>query len=88
MRPLKFKASEDPTEEAKIVLDTAMACFSDVLDSSSDSSFYLQQESVEWGGLIDISGNIEDHSTVHLRCSRADSKVGHWTIGIWVDHVT
>ena len=56
--------------ERKNLLTAATATFSDLL--LEGKSYYLQQESAEWGKVIDVNGFVEDHSTVHLCCSDAD----------------
>ncbi len=74
-RPVTFLGSTDPLKDRKNLFEAVVACFSDVMEgSSSQTSFFLQQESVEWGGLIDISGYVEDRTTVHL-CSTPQANV-------------
>ena len=45
-------------------------CFSDIINAregpNTAKEYFLQQESSEWGGLIDITGFIEDKEVVHL----------------------
>ena len=69
-RPVTFQAS-DADEERKSLLKAAKAAFADVL--IEDRSYFLQYNSAEWGGLIDISGFVEDHATVHLCYSDGES---------------
>jgi len=53
-------------------------CFSDIIGTYKDSStsskeYFLQQESSEWGGLIDITGFVKDKETIKL-CYSSNSK--------------
>ena len=65
-RPITFQASDAAEEEKKNLLKAAKATFADVI--LEGKSYFLQCNSTEWGGLIDISGFVEDHATVYL-CS-------------------
>ena len=65
-RPVVFQGScTNAAEDRKNLMKAIMASFSDVLVETS-RSYFLQRESAEWGGLIDLSGLVEDRSTVHL----------------------
>ena len=75
-RPVSFSSDTDGKTERQKLLEAVKATFSDILStgegSSSTVSYFLQTESSEWGGaLVDITENVvvEDHGTVHLRCS-------------------
>lgn len=76
-RPVTFTGNTDPVKDRKSLFDAVIGSFSDVLESTSNEavSYFLQQESAEWGGLIDISGYIEDRTTVHLFCSAGTNPV-------------
>ena len=53
-------------------------CFSDVLQSNV--LFFLQTESTEWGGLIDVtSGAVNDHSTIYISVeNHSKDVVSYW----------
>ena len=69
-RPIKF-FSTDPSEDSKNLMDAVREAFKDVLEldegSSQSNSWYLQLESQEWGGLVDVCGSIENRCTVYLQ---------------------
>ena len=68
-RPITFKASGDAQTERQNLLDAVRVTFSDVLscgEGSSASSYFLQTESSEWGGMIDLLEHIEDRGTVYV----------------------
>ena len=73
-RPIVFEGSSDPTKDRKNLLEAAILDFADILPESSTSSgdYFLQQESSEWGGLIDLSGFVKDRTTVYLCCSEGE----------------
>ena len=52
-------------------MDAVREAFKDVLEldegSSQSNSWYLQLESQEWGGLVDVCGSIENRCTVYLQ---------------------
>ena len=71
-RPIKFKVSDDPSEDKPSLLFAVQDAFSDVLGgsegaSSTSSSYFFQTESKEWGGLVDVMGEVDDCSTVFIR---------------------
>ena len=73
-RPVKFKYFEtDPSENYLNLLCAVERAFCDVLtpeegSSNSESGFYLQIQSDEWGGVIDVTPEtrVDDHSTVFI----------------------
>ena len=79
-RPVTFEGSTDPVKDRKNLYEAVMATFSDVLEgSSSQTSYFLQQESAEWGGLIDLSGYVEDRTTVHFCSAQTKAEVGSYS---------
>ena len=78
-RPVKFSSSTDPSEENKNLKDAVREAFKDVLEadegSSGSTAWYLQCDSREWGGLVDVCGSIEDRSTVYLQRDGLKEKV-------------
>ena len=90
-RPVKFKYSENPLENYQSLICAVEKVFYDVLTAEEGSSssetggFYLQTESNEWGGKIDVTAEtpVEDRSILFLcrptksrRYSNADSDSG------------
>ena len=72
-RPVKFECFENPSENYQSLVNAVEKVFCDILtaeegSSSSGAGFYLQVESKEWGGIIDVTSEtqIDDHSTVFL----------------------
>ena len=70
-RPVKF-FSTNRSEDSKNLMDAVLEAFKDVLESDEGSalqsnSWYLQPESKEWGGLVDVCDGIENHCTVYLQ---------------------
>ena len=74
-RPVQFKSSDTPNEEADNLFEAVADCFKDIIDirakegSSRGSEYYLQQESSEWG-LIDVNGFVKNKDTINLCCSK------------------
>lgn len=60
-------------EEHENVLQVVKSCFEEVIalnkGASSTCDYYLQRESKEWGGLIDVTGYIQDKEIIHLCCA-------------------
>lgn len=74
-RPVKFKCFKNPSENYQSLCSAVEKAFCDILTAeegssnhSSESGFYLQMESNEWGGIIDVTPEtrVDDHSTVFL----------------------
>lgn len=69
-RPVSFECSSTAKEELEHLLEVVKVCFSDIINAreglSTAEEYFLQQESSEWGGLINITGFIEDKKVVHL----------------------
>ena len=67
-RPVTFIQDKEPELERRNLLEAVKVSFSDLLEgpSSSCPTYFLQRESKEWGGLIDLTGYVEDRGTVHL----------------------
>ena len=76
-RPVTYRTSNQAQIEKKHLLDAVSVTFADVLSSgegtSDTKSYFLQTESTEWGGMIDVTGFVEDHATVHLCYESTDS---------------
>jgi len=72
-RPVVFNCGLNMKEEHENLLSAVKACFEEVIvlneGSSSSGDYYLQKESKEWGGLIDVTGYVQDKEIVHLCCS-------------------
>ena len=77
-RPVTFKGSTDPVKDRKNLLEAVLLCYSDVLQGSEVGHYFLQQESVEWGGWIDLSGIVQDRSTVRLCSSGKVGALASW----------
>jgi len=87
-RPVKFKyPSASPGSASYRSLFSAIeGAFRDILtaeegSSTSESGFYLQVESSEWGGFIDVTPEtpVDDHSTVYLCKPSSLAQAGHST---------
>ena len=69
-RPVTFRTSNDAQVERKHLLEAVRVSFADVISSgegtSASSSYFLQTESPEWGGMVDVTGCVEDRAIVHL----------------------
>ena len=69
-RLVTYRTSNQVQIEKKHLLDAVSVTFADVLSSgegtSDTKSYFLQTESTEWGGMINVTGFVEDRATVHL----------------------
>lgn len=81
-RPVSFESGSTAKEESERLLEAVKVCFSDIISAregpstAKESEYFLQKESSEWGGLIDITGFVEDKEVVYLCHSRtANSQV-------------
>ena len=81
-RPVSFESGSTAKEELERLLEAVKVCFSDIISAregpstAKEPEFFLQKQSSEWGGLIDITGFVEDKEVVHLCHSRtANSQV-------------
>ena len=63
-RPIVFETSTNPIEEHKNLLSAVEIGFKDVLSTG----FYLQTESKQWNEIIDVTGTVEDRTTLFLCC--------------------
>ena len=86
-RPVKFKyPSVSPSASRyRSIFSAIEGVFRDILtaeeeSSTSESGFYLQVESSEWGGFIDVTLEtpVDDHATVYL-CKPSSLSQGHST---------
>lgn len=82
-RPVKFTCFQDPCETYQSLINAVEKAFSDVLaaeegSSNADNGFYLQMESKEWGGMIDVTSEtqVDDRSTVFLCKPKSRYKAG------------
>ena len=79
-RPVCFQGSEDPKTEKQNLLDAVKTTFSDVISSGEGTSgagvggYFLQTESEEWGGLVDVTGQVQDRATVLLQSCSSDPR--------------
>ena len=74
---MEYKASSDWKDEKDNLMEAIRAAFSDIDLEMSSGSYFLQQESAEWGGLIDVCEKLNDHVTVHLCCASTSSEVSN-----------
>ena len=76
-RPVVYDASTDEHDEKNNLMKAIMTTFSDVLQEteSTSRSYFLQQESEEWGGLIEVCNKLDDHATVYLCYSSTGAEV-------------
>lgn len=75
-RPIIYDSADDWEQEKDNLMRSIKATFSDLLgETETLESYFLQQESAEWGGLIDVHKKLKDHDTVHLCFSSANSEV-------------
>lgn len=84
-RPIKFKVSDDPSEDRSSLLHAVQVAFSDVLPdvaadegtstSSDPSNYFFQTESKEWGGLVDVIGEVQDRSTILIKQPESGNEV-------------
>jgi len=76
-RPVRFECGCTAKEELENLFEAVKVCFSDVISTSEGSStikeYFLQRESSDWGGMIDITGFVMDKEVVHLCCSKTAS---------------
>ena len=85
-RPVKFKyPSASPSASYRSLFSAIEGAFRDILtaeegSSTSESGFFLQVESSEWGGFIDVTPEtpVDDHATVYL-CKPSSLAQGHST---------
>ena len=77
-RPIRFQGSSDPRIEKKNLLDAVQTTFSDIISAGEGTSgvggYFLQTQSTEWGGFVDVTGRVEDHSTLLLQSCSSDSE--------------
>ena len=84
-RPIKFKVSDDPLEDKSSLLQAVQVAFSDVFPdlaagegtSSGPSNYFFQTESKEWGGLVDVIGEVQDRSTILIKQPESGDEVRH-----------
>lgn len=73
-RPVKFEVSKDPSKDRSSLLSAVHTAFSDVFPdlaaSPSEARYVFQTESKIWGELVDMAGEIQDHSTVFVKQTR------------------
>lgn len=86
-RPVQFKCGLSAKAEYENLLQAVKMCFEvTALNKgvSSTCDYYLQQETKEWRGLIDVTGYIQDKEIVHLCCSSLStvSEVGKLTVSM------
>ena len=82
-RPIKFKISNNPSEDKSSLLHAVQVAFSDVFPdlaagegtSSGPSSYFFQTESKEWGGLVDVTGEVQDRSTIFIKQAESCDEV-------------
>ena len=79
-RAIKFKVTDDPSEDKSSLLWAVRDAFSDVLGgsegaSSTPSSYFFQMESKEWGGLVDATGEADNRSTVFIKPTESLNEV-------------
>ena len=87
-RPVKFVCYRaNPYETYQSLFNAVEKAFCDVLaaeegSSTSEGGFFLQVESKEWGGMIDVTAEtrVDDHSTVFL-CKTNTSRCEASSIG-------
>ena len=69
-RPVTFASGKTPKEEHQNLFEAVVRDFYDVLESNEGSSsmgnYYLQRESKEWGGCIDVTGSVQERDVIHL----------------------
>ncbi len=74
-RPIKFRVSEDSSKDKSSLIRAVRVAFSDVFPdlaaseetSSGAPNYVLQTESKEWGELVAVTGEIQDHSTIFIK---------------------
>ena len=71
-RPIKFKVSEDPSEDKSNLVHAVQVAFSDVFPGlaageGASSVPSIQTESKEWDGLVDVTGEVHDRSTIFIK---------------------
>ena len=71
-RPIKFNVSEDPSEDKSNLIHAVQVAFSDIFpslaaDEGASSVPSIQTESKEWGGLMDVTGEVQDRSTIFIK---------------------
>ena len=79
-RLVKFEVSEDPSKDKSSLLHAVQGAFSDEfpniaasegISSRPSGSCIFQMESKEWGvGLVDVAGEVQDHSTIFIKQTR------------------
>ena len=84
-RPICFEGSVNPLTEKKNLLDAVQRSFADVITSGEGTSrsacssgYFLQTESSEWGGLVDVTGHVQDRATVILQHCQSPGKAQVW----------
>lgn len=65
-RPVKFRSAENAEVECKNVLDAVTMEFRDILPIDCVDSLFIQTKTEEWG-LVDVTSNIKNHTTVYLQ---------------------
>ena len=76
-RPVTFLGSYDSIEEDRKRLKKEIeSVFSDLLKPPSGEEgevrgYFIEKESKEWGGLIDLTGFVQDKDILHLNWSEA-----------------
>ena len=73
-RPVTFSGSINTIEEDRMNLKKEIeSAFKDVLqtDEGQIRDYYIERESKEWGGLIDLTGFVQDKEILHLNYSEA-----------------
>ena len=45
--------------------------------SPDPSSYFFQTESKEWGGLVDVTGEVQDRSTILIKQPGSGNEVSH-----------
>jgi len=73
-KTLTFSGSNNTIEEDRMNLKKEIeSAFKDVLQTGDGQiqDYYIERESKEWGGLIDLTGIVQDKEILHLNYSEA-----------------
>ena len=72
-RPVTFLGSNNVEEDRKYLKKEIESVFSDLLRPSGEEGevkdYFIEKESKEWGGLIDLTGFVQDKDILHLNWS-------------------